>query len=80
MKIDMTKKYTISGVGLAMLCQLIPAKKIDEQERILHDCVRILNLENCHDCFIGGLCKAESGSKECLEAIVERHRTLQHTL
>ena len=39
MKIDMSKKYTISGIGLATLCNLIPEEELEFQEEILSKCV-----------------------------------------
>ena len=40
MKIDLTKNYTISGVGLAMLCQLIDYEDSEDAEETLAKCVR----------------------------------------
>jgi hypothetical protein len=39
MKIDLRKKYVISGLGLAMLVDMIPSECLDEQEDVLNKCV-----------------------------------------
>ena len=42
MEIRMDKKYTISGVGLAQLCQLTPMDEREFKEEILQKCVKVV--------------------------------------